>query len=236
MLATRRKPKTVSMTQERILDAAEMLFARQGVSATSLRSITTRAGVNAAAIHYHFGSKQALVSAILTRRVTPLSQERLKRLEQLELRYLDEAIPSDRLVEAFVVPFATAGQELPHEMARLGSLLAWLQVEGDGQEPSLGSPIVDANERFAVALCHRRPLELEEARDRFLYVTGSVAQLLRQEPVRDRVTPTAGDLEAFRGRLSRLIRFLAAGLDAPGAATTQISTHAQTSAAKGLCS
>lgn len=226
----------MSMTQERILDAAESLFAQQGVSATSLRSITTRAGVNTAAIHYHFGSKQALVSAILTRRIAPLSQERIKRLEQLEIRYHDEAIPAELLVEAFVVPLATAGSELHDEMARLGSLLAWLRVDGEG--PSLANPAVDVNERFARALCRRRSLGLDEARDRFLYATGSVVQLLRQEPVRENVTPTVEDLEALRGRLSRLIRFLAAGLAAPAFATNSISIQPQTgvaSAVKGNC-
>lgn len=226
----------MSMTQERILDAAESLFARQGVSATSLRSITTRAGVNTAAIHYHFGSKQALVSAILTRRIAPLSQERIKRLEQLEIRYHDEAIPAELLVEAFVVPLATAGSELHGEMARLGSLLAWPRVDGEG--PSLANPAVDVNERFARALCRRRSLGLDEARDRFLYATGSVVQLLRQEPVRENVTPTVEDLEALRGQLSRLIRFLAAGLAAPAFATKSISIQPQTgvaSAVKGNC-
>lgn len=226
----------MSMTQERILDAAESLFAQQGVSATSLRSITTRAGVNTAAIHYHFGSKQALVSAILTRRIAPLSQERIKRLEQLEIRYHDEAIPAELLVEAFVVPLATAGSELHDEMARLGSLLAWPRVDGEG--PSLANPAVDVNERFARALCRRRSLGLDEARDRFLYATGSVVQLLRQEPVRENVTPTVEDLEALRGQLSRLIRFLAAGLAAPAFATKSISIQPQTgvaSAVKGNC-
>jgi len=224
------------MTQERILDAAEVLFARQGVSATSLRSITTRAGVNAAAIHYHFGSKQALVSTILTRRIAPLSQERLKRLEQLEGHYLDEAIPAERLVEAFVAPFATAGNEFRHEMARLGSLFAWLRVEGDDHGQLLRSPVIDVNERFAVALCRRRPLGLEEARDRFHYATGSIAQLLSQGPVHDHETPTLEDLETLRSRLSRLIRFLAAGLDAPGDTTIRTSTHAHALVAEGICS
>ena len=228
----------MSITQERILDAAEALFARQGVSATSLRSITTRAGVNAAAIHYHFGSKQALVSAILTRRIAPLSEQRIKRLEELEIRYRNEAIPARLLVEAFVVPFATAGNERRDEMARLGSLLAWLRVEGEGDGRSLVSPTVDVNERFAKALCRRRSLELDEARDRFLYATGSVVQLLRQQPVRDDVTPSVEDLDARRDRLSRLIRFLAAGLAAPARDTISTSTQIQARAAlaaKGSC-
>ena len=226
----------MSITQERILDAAEALFARQGVSATSLRSITTRAGVNAAAIHYHFGSKQVLVSAILTRRIAPLSEERIKRLEQLEIRYRDEAIPTLLLVEAFVGPFATAGNELRDEMARLGSLLAWLRLEGDGQ--SLASPAVDVNERFAEALCRRRSLEVDEARDRFLYATGSIVQFLRQPTAGENVNPTVEDLESLRGRLSRLIRFLAAGLAAPASAAIPISTRTQAraaSVARGNC-
>jgi len=228
----------MSMTQERILDAAEALFARQGVSATSLRSITTRARVNAAAIHYHFGSKSALVSAILTRRVAPLSQERIKRLERLEHRYRDVAIPALPLVEAFVVPIATAGNDLHDEIARLGSLLAWLRVEGDIDGPSNASLAGDLNERFAEALCHRRSLTLDEARDRFIYATGSVVELLRQQPVRENGNPSATDLEALRGRLSRLIHFLAAGLAAPARAAIPISTQPRisaVSAAEGNC-
>jgi AcrR family transcriptional regulator len=44
-------------TKERILDAAERLFAERGFAGTSLRSVTKQAGVNLAAIHYHFGAK-----------------------------------------------------------------------------------------------------------------------------------------------------------------------------------
>ena len=47
-------------TKERILDTAERLFATQGYAATSLRGIIAEAGVNLAAVHYHFHSKEAL--------------------------------------------------------------------------------------------------------------------------------------------------------------------------------
>ena len=46
-----------SETVERILDAAEQLFAERGFAETSLRLITSKAGVNLAAVNYHFGSK-----------------------------------------------------------------------------------------------------------------------------------------------------------------------------------
>ena len=58
-------------TRERILDVAERLFADSGFASTSLRDITAEAGVNLAAVNYHFGSKEALLGAILERRIRP---------------------------------------------------------------------------------------------------------------------------------------------------------------------
>ena len=60
-----------SDTVERILDAAEQLFAERGFAETSLRLITTRAGVNLAAVNYHFGSKKALIQAVFSRFLDP---------------------------------------------------------------------------------------------------------------------------------------------------------------------
>ena len=66
-----------------ILGAAQTLFARDGYHATSLRGITTAAGVNLAAVNYHFGSKEALLEAVIVRRLTPLNEIRRGRLETL---------------------------------------------------------------------------------------------------------------------------------------------------------
>ncbi|MFY0665594.1 MAG: TetR family transcriptional regulator [Natronospirillum sp.] len=68
-------------TASRILDAAEILFAEKGFAETSLRSITTRAGVNLAAVNYHFGSKKELVQAVFERFLTPFCHKLDKDLE-----------------------------------------------------------------------------------------------------------------------------------------------------------
>jgi AcrR family transcriptional regulator len=60
-----------SETVERILDAAEQLFAEKGFTETSLRLITSKAGVNLAAVNYHFGSKKALIQAVFSRFLGP---------------------------------------------------------------------------------------------------------------------------------------------------------------------
>ena len=97
-------------TKDIILDAAEALFAEQGFSPTSLRNITANAGVNLAAVNYHFGSKDALIAAVFERRIIPMNQRRLARLDALTRRCGAEDIPLEELIEAFMGP--------PLELAR----------------------------------------------------------------------------------------------------------------------
>ena len=68
-------------TKQKILDSAEQYFAEVGYYATSLRNITATAGVNLAAVNYHFGSKEALMEAVILRRLRPLNELRSSRLE-----------------------------------------------------------------------------------------------------------------------------------------------------------
>lgn len=67
----------------RLLDVAERLFADHGVEGISLRAINAEAGLSAAALHYHFGSKQAVVEALLERRMPELMARRGERLAEL---------------------------------------------------------------------------------------------------------------------------------------------------------
>jgi len=67
----RKPPRPVcgAETREKILDAAEALFAEHGFEGASMRMITARAGVNLAAVNYHFGSKENLLREIFRRRL-----------------------------------------------------------------------------------------------------------------------------------------------------------------------
>ena len=71
-------------TVGRILDTAEILFAEKGFAETSLRAITSKAGVNLAAVNYHFGSKEALIQSVFERFLDPFC-------EQLDARLKAEA-------------------------------------------------------------------------------------------------------------------------------------------------
>ncbi len=73
-----------SDTKIKILDVAEKLFAEGGIHATSIRQIVKEAGVNVASLHYHFGSKEAVIHQIIIRRLQPINEAKVKRLDQLE--------------------------------------------------------------------------------------------------------------------------------------------------------
>ncbi|MCC6391972.1 MAG: helix-turn-helix transcriptional regulator, partial [Bryobacterales bacterium] len=77
-------PAPLPPTKDRILDAAELLFANHGFDATSLRMITAQASVNLAAVNYHFQSKEALLDATIARRAIPINRRRLELLASYE--------------------------------------------------------------------------------------------------------------------------------------------------------
>jgi AcrR family transcriptional regulator len=95
---------TSADTKTRILDAAEVLFMEHGFEATSLRSLTSAAGVNLAAVNYHFGSKEELFQAVLTRRLDPMNQERIELLEKVEREAAGKPMSCEKILFAMLIP------------------------------------------------------------------------------------------------------------------------------------
>lgn len=100
-------------TKTRILDAAEMLFADRGIEKSSFRMITREAGVNLAAINYHFGSKENLVEAVLSRVLLSLAQERARLLEEAGAKAGDSGLRVKDIVGAFTTPLVAFRREHP---------------------------------------------------------------------------------------------------------------------------
>lgn len=94
------------ITKNKILDAAEILFSNKGFGNTSLRQITSEAGVNIAAVNYHFGSKDKLITAMFERRLTPLNALRRHLLEkELKTAEKENRLPETReILKAFIDP------------------------------------------------------------------------------------------------------------------------------------
>ena len=91
-------------TRERILDAAERLFARRGFHGVSIRDITSAADVDVALANYHFGSKQGLLEAVVLRRAEDLNSERIARLDAVIGDARGQPPQLEEIIDAFTHP------------------------------------------------------------------------------------------------------------------------------------
>lgn len=131
-------------TETRLLDAAETEFAAKGLHGASLRSIMGAAGTNVAAVHYHFGSKERLLEAVVRRRIADVAAERDRILDEA-----GEQVGARLLAQAFVRPVLVLVDGGARDWVRLvGRLL-------DEDDPAL-APISEGffvrNSRFAALL------------------------------------------------------------------------------------
>ncbi|MAB23467.1 TetR/AcrR family transcriptional regulator [Pseudomonas neustonica] len=121
-----------SDTVKRILDAAEQLFAEKGFAETSLRLITSKAGVNLAAVNYHFGSKKSLIQAVFVRFLDPFVSSLERELDEHEQRGDLRQLSLEGLLEMLVDQALTvkprSGNDLSTFMRLLG--LAFSQSQG----------------------------------------------------------------------------------------------------------
>jgi AcrR family transcriptional regulator len=195
-------------TPERILDAAERLFGERGVAGTSLRSVTAAAGVNVAAIHYHFGSKESLVRAVLERHVGPINRERLERLDAL----LGEAeAPSlESLLEAFLAPALDAVRANP-ELRRVSAIL--FSEPFEIQRRLVTELFGEVGQRFSAALERVLPqLGHGEIQLRFHFVLGTMLHVVSGASEIPVAPGPALPKSSPRRQLERMVCFLAAGL------------------------
>jgi AcrR family transcriptional regulator len=91
-------------TRERILDAAEELFAQRGFEGVSVRQIMRKADADVSLAYYHFKSKQDLFDQVMLRRVEFLNEIRLKALEEVVGRHVDDEPTVEEIIGAFTRP------------------------------------------------------------------------------------------------------------------------------------
>jgi AcrR family transcriptional regulator len=99
-----RKKAGAKPGKDRILDAAERLFARHGFYGVSVRDITEAADVDVALVSYHFGGKRELFAAVFQRRAEELNPERFAMLENVRRNALPGTPTLVEIVYAFTYP------------------------------------------------------------------------------------------------------------------------------------
>ncbi|MGD0499116.1 MAG: TetR/AcrR family transcriptional regulator [Bryobacteraceae bacterium] len=221
----------MSDTRDRILDAAERLFGEQGYAATSLRHIIAEAGVNLAAIHYHFGSKEELLEELVARVADPVNAARTALLDRFEAETGGAPVAVEKILEGFLRPAAEMGHKHPGSVKLMGRLY------GEGLMPSLVERhFKPTGKRFVNALRRALPgIPDQEFFWRIDFMIGAMAhamirtqaigQVLRTNGAGSGETGEASAPAVPAGRLASLIAFLSAGFRAAVPKTEEIEVR-----------
>lgn len=182
-----------------------------------MRGIVAEAGVNLAAINYHFGSKDGLIRAVLERRMRPLSEERLKLLDECEAKAgAANPLPLEEVLEALIRPALW----LSRDPKKGGAMFMRL----------LGRAFTDPNETFQEVLdeqleetvrryipAFKRALPALPDQDLFARVhfsVGAMVYTMCDIPRLKRYSGGACDPNDVEGLVRQLVAFAAAGLRA----------------------
>ena len=95
---------TNNSVQDKLLNAAEILFCEKGFEGTSIRDIASSAGCNIASVNYYFGGKQQLYEQVWKRHLIPMRNSRLESIEKILL--LNDNKPElEELIKSFAESF-----------------------------------------------------------------------------------------------------------------------------------
>jgi AcrR family transcriptional regulator len=197
-------------TKERILAAAETLFAQRGFDGASLRQLTSDAGVNLAAVNYHFGSKEKLVEQVFRRRLDTLNAQRLAALARV-------AAQPDTQLEDVLDAFIRPALELSHEDS--GSLFMRVLARAFAEHDDSLRKFLSENyghvmRQFTAEFARLLPqLSKEELYWRIDLVTGALTHAMSGFGMIQRKSDVSERTHREQ-TVAHLIRFSAAGLRA----------------------
>jgi AcrR family transcriptional regulator len=197
-------------TKERILSAAEKVFAQQGFAGASLRELTREAGVNLAAIHYHYGSKEELLRAVLARIIGPVNQKRLAMLAEVEAKAGKKPPVLESILHAFIAP----DLELIRDLGERGRIITRFVGRSYTESTEMVQALIkeffgELGQKFVKALKRALPKYSEaEIYERLHWLIGIITYILAD------AGPTHTQLTDIDGLTKRLVAFVAAGMRA----------------------
>ncbi|MBQ1499148.1 MAG: TetR family transcriptional regulator [Sphingomonas sp.] len=198
-------------TRERLLDAAEELFATHGLYGTTVRAIAGLAGVDTALIHYYFGTKRELFDTAFLRRSTVVNRERTESLKHYIAGHAD-SLTVEGAIEAFLEPLLTRERFDDPGWRNHCALAAQIS-----NTPEWGGEVMtehyDGTVRDLLEVLKRALPGAEEADIYWCYqfLSGSLMSLLAATGRIDRLSGglcRSGDVETFK---PRLIQYAASG-------------------------
>jgi AcrR family transcriptional regulator len=202
--------------RDRILHAAEKLFAEHGMSGVGLRAITGAAKVNLASISYHFGSKDGLLEALFAARAAPIAAERVRLLDEC-MKAADGAPTLEALLDAFIRPTLTLGPHAPDGGQAFGRLRARLATEPEKVARKILAKAFDQSSKLFIDAIVAALPEIPRAQVewRFHFMLGSMFYTMANSGRIQALTEGRCDPGDAKRALYYMIPFLAAGFRSP---------------------
>lgn len=199
--------------KQRVIEAAEELFAKHGFDAVSIRDITNHCGANVAAINYHFGGRDKLVTEVMLRYIEPINQERLARLDSARTKWHGKPVPIEELIDAFVRPLVSRVKKSELSERLFYKLCGRVFSEHiDALPAEVEAQFTPLIERFHQAFAVSLPeLNKEELVWRFHFMVGGMIYLLSHQDMLQRMSRGQSGAPGMDTSISRFIRYAAAG-------------------------
>lgn len=212
-------------TKERILLAAQKLFAERGFESVSLRQITSEALANVAAVNYYFGSKDTLIDEVIMQHTMPVMRERMRLLDQAERESQTGVVSVDVILGAYMRPFLTAmmdSGEGAEERELFSKFMGRCMIERGDKMPEKAMRIARrVVKRVSVMLSDALPdLEPEVLSWRLHFCFGVMAHTLMNDELLKAVTNGACGDPDFETTLQRMVDYCKGGLKAGSSALT----------------
>jgi AcrR family transcriptional regulator len=183
-------------TRDRILEGGLRVFAERGFQAATVRDITDLVGANVAAVNYHYGSKDALIRAVLVRYVRPIVDARQQALD--ELMQGGGKLTIRQVVETLVWPMVRFSRDPWGGRCVIQLLLQTRAFPRPEVQALVGELFDPISHRFVEAFIRTIPaLSREDAYWRYNFALGAIMQVLTD------VNPDTRRLERLSGGLCR---------------------------------
>ena len=205
-------------TRTLLLDTAERMFVADGYSGVTMRALTAEAGVNLAAVNYHFGSKDKLLLEVFRRGSLSINRERARLLREAEAAAGDGAAPVRAILHALFAPPVRATF---HRKAETGGSSIYVQfvaravLDGPPEMRDMIERDVRHLQRFVAALSRALPhLPREDLLWRFHFAMGVLHSIYNNLRRLEALSGGSSDLSETEAIVTRLVDFAAAGLEA----------------------
>ena len=199
---------------ERILDAAEALFAVHGYDGVSMRQIAGQAKVDVALANYHFGRKIDVFNAVFERRADKLNDARIQALRKCQASAGSDGPNVEKIIEAFLRPLQIAQDSPDQGWKNYLALIAYVNNSPVWGETMMSSVFDELVQEYVAALKKALP----NAKDEDIYwcyhnLSGALTLTFAQTGRIDKLSNGKCRSDDFATAYGKMIPFIAAGFN-----------------------